>query len=186
MRYQGALTESIRIQATEVISVPKPDWDSIVLANAATVTTAAMRVLGCLADAEDVAQEVFIEAFGKWDSGADNAWVGLLRRMAICRSLDVLRTRKRIASLNFQPVDSREGSPSDSLLRQERLKQLRTAVAQLPAREAEVFCLACFELMSHEAISSTLEISSGAVATILSRAKAKLTQIIEVVERESK
>ena len=44
------------------------EWAEIVHRNVAVVTSAALRVLGCVSDAEDVAQEVFLEAFRKWDA----------------------------------------------------------------------------------------------------------------------
>jgi RNA polymerase sigma-70 factor (ECF subfamily) len=91
--------------------VPSPDWSSIVHANVGIVMNAALRVLGSVQDAEDVTQDVFLEAFRKWDAVDGNSWPGLLRRMAVCRALDVLRSRKKLTSLEFQPVDSREVSP---------------------------------------------------------------------------
>ena len=180
-----SLPEAHYYEGTEVETVSESDWDSIVLANSAVVTAAALRILGCLSDAEDVAQEVFLEAFQKWGTGSDNAWSGLLRRMAVCRSLDLLRCRRRIDALVFQPADLREMSPEESLLRQESHDLLRMAVAELPNRESEVFCLVCFEGLSHEQIAGALQISRGAVATLLSKARAKLVETFQSVRGES-
>lgn len=154
----------------------KPDWAEIVRANVAVVTNAALRVLGSVSDAEDVAQDVFLEAFRKFEPNAEHSWAGLLRRMAVCRSLDLLRCRTTSAKLVFQPIDFREPSVDSELLRQERHDQLRNAVQELPPREAEVFCLALFEQQSHEEIAATLGLQRGAVATLLSKAKSSITR----------
>lgn len=159
--------------------MPSPDWSSIVHANVGIVTNAALRVLGSVQDAEDVTQDVFLEAFRKWDAVDEKSWAGLLRRMAVCRALDVLRSRKKLTSLEFQPVDSREFSPPERMLRDERHEQLRLAIAALPDRQSEVFCLAFFEQMSHDEIATTLGINRGAVATLLSKAKARLMEIAQ-------
>ena len=63
------------------------DWERIVRRNAAQVVNAAMRVLGNAADAEDVAQDVFIEAFERWKTGAEQRWAGLLRRMVAAATM---------------------------------------------------------------------------------------------------
>lgn len=153
-----------------------PDWAEIVRANVAIVTNAALRVLGSVSDAEDVAQDVFLEAFRKFEPNKEYSWAGLLRRMAICRSLDLLRSRTTSATLEFQPVDYREPSVDSELIRQERHDRLRNAVRELPPREAEVFCLAYFEQQSHEEIAAAVGLRRGAVATLLSKAKSSITQ----------
>jgi RNA polymerase sigma-70 factor (ECF subfamily) len=166
--------------------VPEPEWESIFRANSSIVTTAALRVLGCVADAEDVAQEVFIEVINKWNPAARHSWPGLLRRMAICRALDLVRARKGTDPLELHLVDVREAEPSELLIKREHQHQLRAAVASLPRRESEVFCLACFERLSHEEIGDVLKISRGSVATALSKARAKLNEMFQIVQGDIK
>lgn len=162
------------------------EWDTLVHTYASLVNSAALRVLGCVADAEDVAQEVFLEAFRKWTPGENHAWPGLLRRMAICRALDLIRIRQNNEPLEFSPVDSRAVDPSDSLLKQEQHRQLRAGVASLPPRESEVFCLACFEQLTHEEIASELHISRGAVTVALSKAKSRLIEMFQPTSGDAK
>jgi RNA polymerase sigma-70 factor, ECF subfamily len=166
------------LHTTKVHPVSEPDWNTLVRTHSAVVTTAALRVLGCLADAEDIAQEVFLEAFRKWSPDEKQAWPGLLRRMAICRALDLLRSRQRSEPLEF--------TPSEALLKQEQHSQLRVGVARLPPRESEVFCLACFEQLSHEEIASVLHISRGSVAVALSKAKSRLTEMFQPTSGDAK
>ena len=153
-----------------------PEWAEIIQRNVAVVTSAALRVLGSVADAEDVAQDVFLEAFRKWDASQVHSWAGLLRRMAVCRALDVLRTRKQQANFDDQTVADRSPGAEDRVLKNEQHELLRTALNALPPREAEVFCLACYERQSHQEIADLLQIEKSAVAVLLSKAKTKLTQ----------
>ncbi len=161
-------------------------WDTLVRRYSSLVISSAWRVLGCLADAEDIAQDVFLEAFRKWSPDEQHAWPGLLRRMAICRALDLLRTRQRSQSLESSRIDERAADPSDTLVKQEVHTQLRAAVTSLPQRESEVFCLACFEQLSHEEIADVLQVSRGSVAVALSKAKSRLTEMFQPTSGDSK
>jgi len=60
---------------------------------------------------------------------------------------------------------------------QEETLRLRAIVADLPPRQAAVFCMAHFEELSHDEIAGTLEISNGAVAMALHKARAKLREL---------
>ncbi len=154
------------------------EWAEIVHRNVAVVTSAALRVLGCVSDAEDVAQEVFLEAFRKWDASESQSWAGLLRRMAVCRALDVLRARKKRAVFDGQAIVDQSPGAEERLLNNEEHAQLRAALKELSPREAEVFCLACYERQSHQEIAELLRIERSAVAVLLSRAKSKLTLVL--------
>ena len=159
----------------------EPDWDDLVRQNAAGVVNAALRVLGRLADAEDVAQDVFVEAFERWATQTNERWGGLLRRMAVCRALDHLRRTKRLDAL---PEDIRDASavdPCEVAVAHELEERLRHALAQLSSREAEVFCLYYFERLAQPEIAELLGIARGAVATALCKARARLSTQLEGV-----
>ena len=81
------------------------DWNDLVHEHAAGVINAAMRVLGNVADAEDVAQEAFVEAMKRWSAGTNQRWKGLLRRMAVCRALDRLRRMRSTDRLPPASID---------------------------------------------------------------------------------
>lgn len=160
------------------------DWDRIVHDNAALVLNAAFRILGRLPDAEDVAQEVFIEAFQKWPISTRTEWSGLLHRMAVCRAIDSLRARRDSASLPQAGIPDRScRDPSEDALAAEQEHQLRRALTQLAPREAEVFCLHYFEAMDHASISKLLGIEYGAVATALSKARTRIkAAVVPIVQ----
>lgn len=152
------------------------NWNEIVKNNAASVVAAAFRILGNLPDAEDVSQEVFTEAFRKWDASSNQKWNGLLRRIAVCRAIDHLRTRKTTERFVDPIFDRSADDPSQVVANRELQEKLRSAVGDLPSREAQIFCLVHFENLTHSVIAEQLGISNGAVAKALSKAKTKLTE----------
>ena len=97
-------------------SLVKQNWNALVQQEAEGVVNAALRVLGNSSDAEDVAQDVFVEAFQRWTAEANHRWSGLLRRMAVCRSLDQLRRSKRNKTLPDVLCDSSQTEPSDDAI----------------------------------------------------------------------
>lgn len=155
-------------------SMVKQNWETLVRQEAEGVLNAALRVLGHSADAEDVAQEVFVEAFQRWTAEANHRWSGLLRRMAVCRSLDQLRRTKRNESLPDVLYDRSQSQPSDAAIADELEERLRLALRILPPREAEVFCLHYYEGLDQIEIAELLGIARGAVAKSLCVARARL------------
>ena len=150
------------------------DWNQIVRDHAATVLHAALRVLGNQADAEDVSQEVFSEAYRKWDLSPNQDWVGVLRRMAVCRAIDLLRQRKPTEILVDQGVAASSSEPVANAVSRELKQRLRVAISELPARESQVFCLMFFEQQPPHEIAKQLGISRPAVSRALSNARSKL------------
>ena len=158
-----------------------PDWNEIVGANAANVLNTAYRVLGNLADAEDVSQEVFAQAFAKWRTAPEQQWAGILRRMSVCRSIDLLRVKKSPQPLMIDVADGVENSPHEAAVCREIEQRLRQAVGDLPDRESQVFCLMYFEQQSHHEIAQALGIKRSAVATSLSKARSKLQTLFREI-----
>jgi RNA polymerase sigma-70 factor, ECF subfamily len=150
------------------------DWDRIVREHGAAVFGTAWRILGHVADTEDVVQEVFLQVYRMQATQPVRHWAGLLRQLAACRALDRLRKRRGVVSLNGMHLSHARDNPEDTAIEHELTERLRQAIARLPGREAEVFCLRYFEEYSYQQIASTLDINPGAVAAALHKARAKL------------
>ena len=160
------------------------DWDRIVREHGPMVYGTAWHILGCAADAEDVVQDVFLQVHQLQQTQPVRYWVALLRRLATCRALDRLRQRRKTVSLEGLPLAAADGGPDAALLEQETLGRLRAAMARLPRREGEVFCLRYFDDLSYQQIAETLSISAGAAAVTLHKARAKLeAALVEPAKR---
>lgn len=159
------------------------DWERIVREHGALVYGTAWRILGHAADTEDVVQEVFLEAH-RWLKGQQvRNWAGFLRRMSACRALDRLRQRKPSYTLDGLSLPNGDCGPQETAIGKELAERLRQALALLPEREAEVFCLRYFEELSYQRIGETLHISTGAVAMALHKARGKLEAALTVVAK---
>lgn len=147
-------------------------WNQIVADYGELIYRAAYRVVRHDGDAEDVTQEVLLEAYRKFQRGGGIPEPGLLRRMATVRAIDRLRRRKETKPLDDQLA---KNSVVASAFEQEEIgNQIRRAIGRLPQRDAECFVLRYVEGMSNPEIALALQISPTAVTTALHRARVKL------------
>ncbi|MCA9175636.1 MAG: sigma-70 family RNA polymerase sigma factor [Planctomycetales bacterium] len=160
-----------------------PDWPQIVESHSRRVFAVAMRILGSAHDAEDVSQEVFLEAYRLHATTDVRSWTGLLVRLATLRSLDWVRRGRPTAELLEQdcafPLD-----PAGELIQRELADALRAAVGRLPERQATVFVMTHFEEMTREEIAESLNVSLEAVSTSLYKARQQLSKELNVQRRE--
>jgi RNA polymerase sigma-70 factor (ECF subfamily) len=154
------------------------DWDRLVREHGASVFAAAWRVLGHAADAEDVVQEVFLEAYRLWSTRPVRSWAALLRRLATCRAVDRLRQRKFFVSMDGLNLVGSDPGPEERALEHELAGRLREAITQLTEREATVFCQRYFEDQSYQEIGDSLGITAGAVAAALHKARTRLEGLL--------
>jgi RNA polymerase sigma-70 factor, ECF subfamily len=156
-----------------------PDWDRIVERHAGRVFRVAMRILRSVQDAEDVSQDVFVEAFRLHKSGPVRSWTGLLVRLATLRSLDRLRRNRPSAELReCDGISTVE--PFEDAEARELADWLRNAVAQLPEQQAAVFAMHHFEQLSRDEVSAALGVSPEAVSTALHKARQRLLKQLAV------
>ena len=139
-------------------------------------------------DAEDLAQDVFMEVFRSIDGFKGesdlNTWI---YRITINKSLQFLRSIKRkrrwnqmISFLTFDDFleDSEDDSPVYSLGKEikneERVKILLKAVDSLPENQKTVFLLHQTEGLSYQEISEVMDTSLSAIESLMFRAKQNL------------
>ena len=161
------------------------DWDGMVHQHGPMVFGTAWRILGHTADTEDVVQEVFLEAYRLRAAEAVRCWPALLRRLAACRALDRLRQRRTVLSLNGLSVAGNGHDPEAAAIGKELAERLRQAVAELPPREAEIFCLRYFEDLPNHRIAEILSIQPGTVGVALHKARARLEALLTEAPRET-
>lgn len=142
------------------------------------VLNAGYRITGNMADAEDVAQSVFLR-FGAGSQPTVENLGSYLYRSAINGALDLIRRRQTAASEPLEAaadLDSKEvqRSPEDALANKELARALRQAIGELTPRAAEIFALRYLEEMSNLEIAKLMETSQAMVAVTLYQSRSKL------------
>ena len=159
----------------------KLSWQDIVDQNGEAIFRVAYRVLRNLHDAEDVSQEVLLEAYVM-----DNLpEVGLLKRMTAFRAIDRLRQRKTAICFDELVHLPKQHDLTDLSVIAEQAELLRMAIARLPQRQARCFWLRYVEGMANREIAESLSISASAVSTALSKARHSLRNSIPKKCKES-
>ena len=157
------------------------DWQTIVTEYGPLVWRTAYRLLANHADTADCFQDTFLAALEVSRRQPVRNVSGLLVRLATTRAIDRLRQRAR---QERRPTEESEGEPIGSgdpgaeVEAQELVRQLRVAVGQLPAQEAQVFCLRYLNEMSYRQIARELSIGINVVGVALYRAKARLREAL--------
>ena len=141
---------------------------------------AAYRVTGNASDAEDVLQTVFLRLLRRHDKvDLSQGAGGYLHRAAVNAALDMVRSKRVTTSV---PITSDETTTmTDDMPDPERRQasselrgHLRSALAALSPRAAEVFVLRHIEGLGNREIADLLETSPGVVAVTLHRATRRL------------
>ncbi len=140
------------------------------------------------ADAEDIAQDVFIEVFRSVDKfRADSKISTWLYRIAVNRSLNFIRDNKRRKW--FQSVEDaltsgkngilgaalpRQENPDSVLENDQRAALLHKAINSLPENQKVAFTLSKYEDLSYREIAGVMELSVSSVESLIHRAKKNL------------
>jgi len=166
------------------------DFEAFVRAHQDMVYATALRLLGRPADAEDVAQTVFLRAFRHHASLAGNpAAPGWLKTVATNLCLNHLtryRARWRLFSeigsasdTTGAPQSFEETLPAPTVAdqpfeAQQQAAALEAAIRRLPDHQRVPLVLFHFEQQSYQEIASTLRISVGKVKTDIHRGREAL------------
>lgn len=159
-----------------------PDWEEIVRRDGPVVWRTAYRLLNNAADADECSQEVFVAALEVSRREEVGNWRALLQRLAAARAVDRLRERCRRRSreqtANWNALAGYEPPPSQGAEEAELSHRLRDALAQIPAQQAEVFCLHALEGWSYQEIAEQLSLSISSVGVLLHRARKRLRELL--------
>lgn len=151
------------------------NWSDFVAQHAAMVLGAALRVLARSDDADEVAQDVFLEIFESGNFQQLHSQPALIRTIATRRAIDRLRRQQVAQPLLGTELSSRDFEACEYTIAAELDQRLRASLANLPKRESEVFCLYHYEDLTTSEIAASLNISRGAVAKSLCLARNKLS-----------
>jgi RNA polymerase sigma-70 factor (ECF subfamily) len=148
------------------------------------------RIVRDQADAEDVVQEVFSQAWAQASRhdasrGAVGAWL-----LTIARSRAIDRLRARRARPDSAPADERdvgllrdpEPAQDAQLLTREKAARLRSALERLPVLQRVAIELAYYEGLSQSEIAERLEQPLGTIKTRMRLALLKLREALAGAE----
>ncbi len=151
-----------------------------------------LHVVGSREEAEDVCQEAFVQAFVKLETfGGRSAFYTWLYRIAF--NLSVSRRRRKRAEVSIdqhrertgdEPLDGGEG-PTDQLLREEQMRQVRGAIDQLSDEYRAILVLREMEGCCYETISEILNLPLGTVRSRLHRARLQLRGQLQDILQEN-
>jgi RNA polymerase sigma-70 factor (ECF subfamily) len=150
----------------------------------------ALRMLGSRADAEDIAQQAFVDAFNALErfngEGRQHAFSTWLLRIAVNRSKDVLKSKRRTEEPLQREVGGGEAAfsydpstPEANASSGETLARLEKALLKLPTKYREVLVLKDAEDLSYEEIRGILQLPVTTLKIRVVRARAMLREIIE-------
>jgi RNA polymerase sigma factor (sigma-70 family) len=133
-----------------------------------------LRIVNDRAEAEDVLQEAFLDAFSRINDFRQESTFGLwLKQIVINKSINQLRKRKLdLVSLNDIDVAENEDHEEEDL--QLQVEHIKEAVSKLADGYRLVLTLYLFEGYDHQEIAEILKISENTSRTQYMRAKRKL------------
>lgn len=136
------------------------------------------RIVQNLADAEDITQEAFVDAFRSLNKySGTHSFEGWLRRIVINKSISFLR-RKRPQWLEIEKVSVSEDS--SAAINEEGfaldVQRVKEAIATLPQQLQLVFTLFAIDDLPQQEIAEMLGISHSNVRVIYYRAKNKILE----------
>ena len=153
-------------------------FDTIVDRYQARLLGFCRQMTGSTEDAEDVLQEVFVNAYKAMI--ADNREINLrpwLYRIARNRSLNHLRKPKADAqeSMDMIPMTD-EGGTAEKVHNREEFRQLLKDVTKLPETQRAALLLREIDALSYEEIAEAMDTTVPSVKSLLVRARISLAE----------
>ena len=154
----------------------------------ARLCTSLTHVCGSLDDAEDVAQEAFVQAYVKLRTFAGgSAFYTWLYRIAVNAAISKRRRRREQTSveskrdeLGLEPLDDGERA-DERMLRMERAAQVQRALARLSEEHRTILVLREIDDCDYDEIAQILQLPVGTVRSRLHRARLQLKEQLEVI-----
>ncbi|MEO6254350.1 MAG: RNA polymerase sigma factor [Ferruginibacter sp.] len=146
-----------------------------------------LRLLNNTAEAEDVLQESFIEAFKNLERFEyRTSFGGWLKQICINRAINQLKKRKidlvdieQVTGYDHAPDSYRDEAPVDEVEISLQVDAVKKAIMKLPDGYRTVLNLYLLEGYDHEEIAEILQVAESTTRTQYMRAKQKLLQFLK-------
>jgi RNA polymerase sigma-70 factor (ECF subfamily) len=151
------------------------------------VFSVALRMLGGRAEAEDVAQQAFVDAFDALDRfrGEDrpHAFSTWLVRIAVNRAKDVLKSKR----WSEEPLDREIGAGEASFaLREEQVRRLERALQRVPLKYREVLILKDVEELPYDEIHAILRLPITTLKIRVVRGRVMMQKALDQLDKEGR
>ena len=138
-----------------------------------------MRVLRDADDAQDVAQDAFVQAYRFLATfrgdGTFGAWIGrIATRMAVARAAAITQEQRAASGATDLPTFDDRANPEREIMKLEHAYAVRQAIRDLPADQRQVVELRFYREMPLDEIALTTGSPLGTVKSRLHRALARL------------
>ena len=144
-----------------------------------------LNILHNASEAEDTAQETFIQVFESISSFKEESSLATwIYRIGIRKALEKIRKQKTRQRLHLiipwwmpsedKSVDAAYLNPGISSENKEKATFLFKAIGELPEKQRVAFTLVRVQGMKHEEVSEIMQLSIKAIESLLSRAKENL------------
>ena len=141
----------------------------------------AFRVVGNIAEAEDVLQESFLDAFNKVKDFRQETTFGLWLKQIVNKAVNLLRKRKmewaELEEGELENIADNVPEDDDELLY--KVAQIKETMKELPEGYRLVLSLYLLEGYDHEEIGQILNIAENTSRTQFLRAKRKLVELLK-------
>ena len=161
------------LMTTGAVNERSASFDQVLRDREAQVLRTAFRILGNWADAEDVAQEVFLRLYRHGLRFANDAALGSWIYL-VTVNLCIDRSRGPRAISGVPDVASEDVSTEAGLIREQQKERLMAALSALPIRERAALVLREIEELSTAEVAATLGTTEGTVRSQVAKAIAKL------------
>lgn len=142
----------------------------------------ALRIVNKNADAEDVLQEAFTDAFMQLKTFQQKSTFGAwLKQIVVYKSIYKVKGNKFFIDDISTLEDTRDDSADDGPDPELTVQKVKTAIQQLPDGYRTVLSLYLLEGYDHEEIAEILQVAHVTVRTQYIRAKNKLVEILKAV-----
>jgi len=169
------------------------DWarEALCRRYAGMVIGLSRRLLGSDGEADDLAQEAFVQAIGSLDALADpQAFAGWMKSIVVRTAHKVVRRRVLMRRLGLGPRE-REALDESSLVSPDappdvraELRAIYTILQAMPARERIALVLRRVEGLSHEEVAEQLGVSLSTAKRLAAASDATLERAMRARKEE--
>jgi RNA polymerase sigma-70 factor (ECF subfamily) len=153
-------------------------FETLVVRYQKTVYNAVFRLLGCVEDAEDITQSVFIKVYENLESFDPRyKFYSWIYRIAMNESINFINSRKREEILDIE-VATRDQDPDENFQTLERENMIQAALMRIDFEHRVLIVLKHFLDRSYHEIGQILHLPEKKVKSRLYVARQKLAEIL--------